>query len=96
MIAVGVEDKRKGNWFFLQPSPGSRKTQLIAVDERTWVSEKQFVSNRHVLLQFESKSVPDKDEDGCIVHDVKTAPKKKPQTVIFEANGKIVTQSVQV
>ena len=34
MVAAGTEAERKGNWFYIVPSPGSRKTQLIAQDEK--------------------------------------------------------------
>jgi hypothetical protein len=56
------------------------------------------VSNRHILLQFEGKSVPKKNEEGCVVEEKsgENGSERNPLTIIFEANGMMVTQEENV
>ena len=49
----------------------------------------KFVSNKHVLVQFDKKYVPLLDQNGCISGDNKSP---NDQTVIFAIDGSIVTQ----
>ena len=55
------------------------------------ILNKSFVTNKHILIQFDKNKIPVRDEVGC-VKDAKNTG-NTPQTVILEANGMIVTQS---
>ena len=54
-----------------------------------------FVSDNHILVQFENKYVPYK-ENGQIKEAVEVKFEEEHQTVIFKSNGKMVTQTQEV
>ena len=56
------------------------------------------MSNRHILLQFEGRSVPRKNDEGCVIDDKfgEIGAERNPLTIIFEANGMMVTQDENV
>ena len=66
MQMVGLEANRKGRRFILQSSPDSRKTNLISSDKQKMIKHKQFVTNNHILIQFDSADVARKDENGLV------------------------------
>ena len=59
------------------------------------ITEKIFVTNNHVLVQFDSYKIPKKDEKGQVILNSKR-DSKQSQTVILNKSGKIVTQRKNV
>ena len=94
MLAVGIEASRKGAYFIIQPEPSSRKTNLVSFEHAAIIIHQTFVTNDHLLIQFDGKQVPKRDLSGAIAEGKQV--KDSPQTVIMAANGMIITQSEEV
>ena len=63
LMAIGESSHHRE--FIIKPSPGSRKTHLIRSLSQHMVKEMRFVTNNHILVQFDGNSVPVK-QDGLI------------------------------
>ena len=48
------------------------------------ITYKSFVTNRHVLVQFEPKCVPRKESDGSISINNKKQQEKERQTIVLD------------
>ena len=72
MLAIGDQyfEKNNNRWmqsfFLILPPPYTRKTQIIAADQKNKIHEKIFVTNNHILVQFNKHHVPAKDNMGQV------------------------------
>ena len=96
MMCIRSHKKTKSSWFVFNPSFSERTIQLIPSDLSNYVKLMKFVTNKHVLVQFDKEFVPFLDENGCVTSDKEA---KCDQTIIFAMDGKIITQeenSIQI
>ena len=54
------------SFFLFAPPPYTRKSNIIASDQKQMIKEKIFVTNEHLLVQFHYSSVPVKDDCGRV------------------------------
>ena len=60
------------------------------------IKEEFFVTNNHILVQFDGKSTPQLDDNFMITANSKTWNAAQNQTVIFKPNGEVVEQQEDV
>ena len=65
LIAIAHE-ATLGSCFLIRPSPGSCRTDFIPIDQIPEVNEMIFVSNRHILVQFNNQKFVTFKTDGSV------------------------------
>ena len=67
MIAVGHRDHQEFA-FVVKPSPGSRKTDLVAFKSISEICEMIFLSNYQILVKFRNKKSVTFNANGSVKH----------------------------
>jgi len=64
MIAVCQKKYQDEYCFIIKPSPSNRKVHLVRLEQKPMIKEVIFVTNNHILVQFDHKFVPPKSRDN--------------------------------
>ena len=81
------------SFFMILPPPYTRKTQIIASDQKKMIEEKTFVTNNHLLVQFSYKTVPYKDSKGRTLR--KLEDESESREAFFQLQSKLSKENME-
>lgn len=95
MIAVCQKRNQDEFCFLIKPSPSTRKVHLVRMEKKQMIKEVLFVTNHHILVQFDHQYVPQKmDKNHKMIAEKQSSDSSNHQefqSVVFQQNGEVVS-----
>ena len=93
LIAVGYTPELEFS-FVIKPSPDSKQSELTGFQFLQQTKEMIFVSNKHVLVRFESGKIVIFEPNGTIVNQDEKVQKVLDQVTVIEGSSFVVNEKM--